>query len=233
MSVDQWNATEGMMKSGSESSRASETGMTYKQVLQSPPGMTRLVENLQVLRHRMCESCSNLLHAELFDSGAIQLGSARQDAAQRLVPKQPVLSLGGQHRSTFLQKRNFQSRRPTPNPLAMFGKMPNFPEKPRMVKVPIPPADQWLSAVQKSKSEKKAAEGTPVGAQSPKLTRTQKRRMLRKRASAKPNLRLAVKYPAENKAGKGDHKRLEKGKEKPHQQRFQMSYLKTLPQRMT
>lgn len=54
---------EGMMKSGSESSRANETGMTYKQVLQSPPGMTRLVENLQVLRHRMCESCSNLLHA--------------------------------------------------------------------------------------------------------------------------------------------------------------------------
>lgn len=47
MSVDQWNATEGMMKSGYESSRASETGMTYKQVLQSPPGMTRLVENLQ------------------------------------------------------------------------------------------------------------------------------------------------------------------------------------------
>lgn len=63
MSVDQWNATEGMMKSGSESSRANETGMTYKQVLQSPPGMTRLVENLQVLRHRMCESCSNLRNA--------------------------------------------------------------------------------------------------------------------------------------------------------------------------
>lgn len=94
MSVDQWNATEGMMKSCSESSRANETGMTYKQVLQSPPGMTRLVENLQVLRHRMCESCSNLLHAELVDSGAIKLSSARQDAAQRLVPKQPVLSLG-------------------------------------------------------------------------------------------------------------------------------------------
>jgi len=32
-----------------------------------------------------------------------------------------------------------------------------------MVKVPIPPADQWVSAVQKSKSEKKAAEA--VGAQ--------------------------------------------------------------------
>ncbi|PKI35032.1 hypothetical protein CRG98_044584 [Punica granatum] len=103
MSVDQWNATEGMMKSGSESSRASETGMTYKQ---------------------------------------------------------------------------------------------------------------------KSKSEKKAAEGTPVGAQSPKLTRTQRRKMLRKRASAKKKLQaeaerkanvgLAVKYTAENKAGKGDHKRLEK-----------------------
>lgn len=59
----------------------------------------------------------------------------------------------------------------------MFGKMPNFPEKPRMVKVPIPPADQWVSAVQKSKSEKKASEGTPVGAQSPKLTRTQRRHM--------------------------------------------------------
>jgi hypothetical protein len=37
MSVDQWNATdERMMKSGSESSRENEIGMTYKQVLQSP-----------------------------------------------------------------------------------------------------------------------------------------------------------------------------------------------------
>lgn len=35
----------GMMKSGSESSRANETGMTYKQVLLSPPGMTRQVDN--------------------------------------------------------------------------------------------------------------------------------------------------------------------------------------------
>lgn len=69
---------------------------------------------------------------------------------------------------TWVQQRSFQSRRPTLNQLAMFGKMPNFPEKARMVKVPIPPADQWVSAVQKSKSEKKASEGTPVGALSPK-----------------------------------------------------------------
>ena len=108
---------------------------------------------------RMCESCSNLLHAELVDSGAIKLGSARQDAAQRFVPKLPVLSLGGLHRRTRVQQRSFQSRRPTLNQLAMFGKMPNFPEKPRMVKVPIPPADQWVSVVQKSKYEKKACHG--------------------------------------------------------------------------
>ena len=65
---------------------------------------------------------SNLLHAELVDSGAIQLGSARQDAAQRLVPKQPVLSLGGQHRRTWVQQKSFQSIRPRSNQLAMFGK---------------------------------------------------------------------------------------------------------------
>jgi hypothetical protein len=76
-----------------------------------------------------------------------------------------------------VQQRGFKSIRPRPNQLAIFGKIPTFPEIARMVKVPIPPADQWGSAVQKSKSEKKAAEGTTVGAQPPKLTRTLRGKM--------------------------------------------------------
>ena len=54
-----------------------------------------------------------------------------------------------------------------------------------MVKVPVPPVGQWVPVVQKSKSEKKPAEGTSVEVQSPKLSRIQRRRFLSKKASVK------------------------------------------------
>ncbi len=64
----------------------------------------------------------------------------------------------------------------------MYGKMPNFPEKSR--RVPIPPTDLWVPVVRKPKEEKKVAEAS-AGSQYPKVRRTQKGRMLRKRASAR------------------------------------------------
>lgn len=89
------------------------------------------------------------------------------------------------------------------------------------MKVPVPPVGQWVPVVQKSKSEKKPAEGTSVEVQSPKLSRTQRRRLLRKKASvksefqleveSKPEIGLTVRYPAEGQAGKRDRKKLEKG----------------------
>ncbi|WCJ33941.1 hypothetical protein M5689_015271 [Euphorbia peplus] len=58
------------------------------------------------------------------------------------------------------QRMRFQSTRLQLNQLAMYGKVPNFPHKPKMVQVvPVPPVAQWVPLVQKSKSEKKACRG--------------------------------------------------------------------------
>lgn len=137
----------------------------------------------------MCHRCASILHTEMVCSGVIRKGPAGRDiVAPRLIPRPVALALGGQSKRTLRQQRGFQSTRPKLNQLAMYRKVPNFPQKPKMVKVPVPPVGQWVPVVQKSKSEKKPAEGTSVEVQSPKLSRTQRKRLLRKKASVKRKL---------------------------------------------
>ena len=69
-----------------------------------------------------------------------------------------------------------------------------------MVKVPAPPVGQWVPVVQKSKSEKKPAEGTSVEVQSPKLSRIQRRRFLRKKASVKRKIQTEAEKATEGRS---------------------------------
>lgn len=120
----------------------------------------------------MCGHCSSLLHAKMVEFGVVRLAPPRQVLSQKSIPKQPALILGGQPRKTWVRQKSFQSQGPASNRFSLLGRVSDAPSRPRMVKVPVPPTDQWVHAAQKPRPEKEAVGETPAELKSSKLTRT-------------------------------------------------------------